>query len=156
GDVLNSIEMLPGVQAGIDGTPGYFVRGGNTGQNLILLDDATLYNPSHIFGLVSTFNPPNIKSATLLKGGFPANYGDHVSSVLDVVSKDGSNHQLGGVVQMGSVTSGATLYGPLEPGRSSFLVSGRRSTTDVLLEPLLKNNYFRNYYFYDVNAKLNF
>jgi len=156
GDVLGSIEMLPGVQAGIDGTPGYFVRGGNTGQNLILLDDATLYNPSHIFGLVSTFDPPNIKSATLLKGGFPANYGDHVSSVLDVISKDGSSHQLGGVVQMGSVTSGATLYGPLEKGRSSFLISGRRSTTDVLLEPLLKNNYFRNYYFYDINAKLSF
>lgn len=156
GDVLGSMEMLPGVQAGIDGTPGYFVRGGNTGQNLILLDDATLYNPSHIFGLVGTFDPPNIKSVTLLKGGFPANYGDHVSSVLDVVSKDGSNHQLGGVVQMGSVTSGATLYGPLQPGRSSFLISGRRSTTDFLLEPFLKNNYFRNYYFYDVNAKLNF
>jgi len=156
GDVVSSVEMLPGVQAGIEGTPGFFVRGGTTGENLILLDDATLYNPSHIFGLVSTFDPPAVKRATLLKGGFPANYGDHVSSVLDVVMKDGNNHQTGGNVQLGSVTSGVTLYGPLEPGKSSFLVSGRRSTTDFLLRPFLKNNYFSNYYFYDVNAKLNF
>ena len=156
GDMMSSVEMLPGVQAGIDGTPGFFVRGGTTGENLILLDDATLYNPSHIFGLVSTFDPPAIKRATLFKGGFPANYGDHVSSVLDVVMKDGNNHQTGGNVQLGSVTSGVTLYGPLEPGKSSFLVSGRRSATDFLLRPFLRNNYFSNYYFYDVNAKLNF
>src|SRR6185437_15682194 len=156
GDVGGSVVMLPGVQAGIEGTPGFFVRGGTTGENLILLDDATLYNPSHIFGLVSTFDPPAVKRATLLKGGFPANYGDHVSSVLDVVMKDGNNHQTGGNVQLGSVTSGVTLYGPLEPGKSSFIVSGRRSATDFLLRPFLRNNYFSNYYFYDVNAKLNF
>ncbi|GGB21116.1 TonB-dependent receptor [Puia dinghuensis] len=156
GDLIGSVEMLPGVQAGIDGTPGYFVRGGNAGQNLILLDDATLYNPSHIFGLVSVFNPATIKHATLMKGGFPASYGDHVSSVLDIAMKDGSNQQTGGVIELGSVSSGATLYGPLEPGKSSFLVSGRRSTTDFLLHPILQNNYFSNYYFYDVNAKLNF
>ena len=156
GDLIGSVEMLPGVQAGIDGTPGYFVRGGNAGQNLILLDEATLYNPSHIFGLVSVFNPPTIKHASLMKGGFPAVYGDHVSSVLDVAMKDGSNQQTGGVIQMGSVSTGVTLYGPLEAGKSSFLVSGRRSTTDLLLHPFLHNNYFSNYYFYDVNAKLNF
>jgi hypothetical protein len=156
GDVIGSVEMLPGVQAGIDGTPGYFVRGGNAGQNLILLDDATLYNPSHIFGLVGIFNPPTVKHASLMKGGFPAAYGDHLSSVLDVVMKDGSSQQTGGSVQMGTISSGATLYGPLETGRSSYLVSARRSTTDVLLQPLLQNNYFRNYYFYDANAKLSF
>lgn len=156
GDLLNSVEMLPGVQAGIDGTPGFFVRGGNAGQNLILLDEATLYNPSHIFGLVSIFNPPAIKYANLMKGGFPASYGDHVSSVLDITMKDGSNQQFGGIGQMGSVSSGVTLYGPLQPGRSSFLISGRRSTMDVLLHPFLHKNYFSNYYFYDVNAKLNF
>ncbi len=156
GDLINSVEMLPGVQAGIDGTPGFFVRGGNAGQNLILLDEATLYNPSHIFGLVSIFNPPAIKYANLMKGGFPASYGDHVSSVLDIAMKDGSNQEFGGVGQMGSVSSGVTLYGPLQPGRSSFLISGRRSTTDVLLHPFLHKNYFSNYYFYDVNAKLNF
>jgi len=156
GDVLSSVEMLPGVQAGIDGTPGFFVRGGNAGQNLILLDETTLYNPSHIFGLVSVFNPPAIKRASLMKGGFPASYGDHVSSVLDIAMRDGSNQQFGGIGQMGSVSSGVTLYGPLQPGRSSFLVSGRRSTTDVVLQPFLHKNYFSDYYFYDVNAKLNF
>jgi hypothetical protein len=156
GDVISSVEMLPGVQAGIDGSPGYYVRGGNEGQNLILLDDATLYNPSHIFGLVGIFNPPIVKYASLLKGGFPAIYGDHISSVLNVVTKDGSNRQTGGNVQMGTLSSGATVYGPLESGKSSFLVSGRRSMTDVLLHPLLQNNYFKDYYFYDVNAKLSF
>ncbi|HEV2353724.1 MAG TPA: TonB-dependent receptor, partial [Puia sp.] len=155
GDVIGSVEMLPGVQAGIDGTPGYFVRGGNAGQNLILLDDATLYNPSHIFGLVGIFNPPAIKYASLLKGGFPASYGDHLSSVLNVVMKDGSNQQCGGTVQAGTVSSGATLWGPVQPGKSSFLVSGRRSTTDLLLRPFLDSNYFSHYYFYDFNAKLN-
>lgn len=156
GDLISSIEMLPGVQAGIDGTPGYFVRGGNSGQNLILLDEATLYNPSHIFGLVGIFNAPAIKYASLMKGGFPANYGDHVSSVLDIAMKDGSNQQFGGISEMGSIASDVTLYGPLEPGKSSFLVSARRNTTDVILRPILHQNYFSNYYFYDVNAKLNF
>lgn len=156
GDVISSVEMLPGVQAGIDGAPGYFVRGGNAGQNLILLDDATLYNPSHIFGLVGIFNPPAIKYASLMKGGFPASYGDHISSVLDVTMKDGSNQQPGGSVQMGSVASGVTLYGPLQTGRSSYLLAARRSTTDFLLRPLFHNNYFSRYYFYDINAKLNF
>ena len=156
GDLISSVEMLPGVQAGIDGTPGYFVRGGNAGQNLVLLDEATLYNPSHIFGLVGIFNSPAIKHASLMKGGFPASYGDHVSSVLDIAMKDGSNQQPGGVLEMGSISSGVTLYGPLQPGKSSFLVSARRSTTDVVLHPILHKNYFSNYYFYDVNAKLNF
>ncbi len=156
GDLLTSIELLPGVQAGIDGTPGYFVRGGNAGQNLILLDEAKLYNPSHVFGLVSIFNTPAIKHASLMKSGFPASYGDDLSSVLDVMMKDGTSQQAGGVVDMGTVASGVTVFGPLRSGRSSYLLSARRSTTDVLLRPLLHNNYFHNYYFYDVNAKLNF
>lgn len=156
GDVISSIEMLPGVQAGIDGTPGYFVRGGSEGQNLILLDDATLYNPSHVFGLVGVFNPDAIKRVSLMKSGFPSSYGDRLSSVLDVVMKDGSNQQFGGILDMGSISSGATLYGPIEAGKSSYLISARRSTTDLLLRPFLHQNYFSNYYFYDVNAKLNF
>jgi hypothetical protein len=156
GDLISSIQLLPGVQAGIDGTPGYFVRGGNAGQNLILLDDATLYNPSHIFGLVSIFNPTAIRRASLMKGDFPASYGDHLSSVLDIAMKDGSNQQSGGIIELGSVSSGVTLYGPLQTGKSSFLVSARRSMTDVLLRPILHQNYFSNYYFYDLNAKLNF
>jgi hypothetical protein len=97
-----------------------------------------------------------IKRVSLMKSGFPASYGDRLSSVLDVVMKDGSNQDFGGIVDMGSVTSGATVYGPLQTGKSSFLVSARRSTTDFLLRPFFHQNYFSNYYFYDVNAKLNF
>lgn len=156
GDVMSSVLLMPGVQAGMDGMPGYSVRGGNTGQNLVLLDEATLYNPGHLFGLVSIFNGPAIKSANLMKGGFPAAYGDHVSSVLDVSMKDGSREQYGGVAQVGLLASGITLYGPLEKDKSSFLVAARRSSIDVLLHPFTTDNYFSNYYFYDLNGKLNF
>ncbi|HTJ11805.1 MAG TPA: TonB-dependent receptor plug domain-containing protein [Dinghuibacter sp.] len=156
GDVIGSVGMLPGVQAGMDGSTGFFVRGGNDGQNLVLLDDATLYNPSHIFGLVGLFNPPTVKYASLMKGGFPAAYGDYLSSVLDVVTRDGNNRQTGGSVQLGTVSSGATLYGPLQKDKSSYLLSARRSTTDFVLRPFLNGNYFSHYYFYDVNAKLSF
>lgn len=156
GDLINAVERLPGVQAGMDGSPGYFVRGGNAGQNLVLLDEATLYNPSHIFGPVSIFHTPVIQRANLLKEGFPASYGDHLSSVLDVVMKDGSNQQTGGNIDLGTVAAGATVYGPISKGQSSYLLSARRSTADWLLHPLLQKNFFDNYYFYDVNAKVNF
>lgn len=156
GDVLNSVQMLPGIQAGMDGMPGYSVRGGNTGQNLVLLDEATLYNPSHLFGLMGIFNASAVKSASLLKGGFPASYGDHISSVLDVTMKDGNKKQYGGEVQLSPITSGITLYGPLRKEKSSFLLAARRSAIDLFLRPFSVNNYFSNYYFYDINAKLNF
>jgi TonB dependent receptor/CarboxypepD_reg-like domain/TonB-dependent Receptor Plug Domain len=156
GDVIGSVELLPGVQAGIDGNPGYFIRGGNAGQNLILLDEANVYNPSHIFGLVGVFNPAAIKRVSLMKGGFPASYGDRLSSILDVVMKDGSNQQFGGIADLGSISSGMTFYGPLQTGKSSFLISARRSTMDLLLRPFLHQNYLSNYYFYDVNGKMNF
>jgi len=156
GDVVNSIQMLPGVQAEMDGTPGYSVRGGNTGQNLILLDEATLYNPSHVFGLVSIFNGPAIKNANLMKGGFPASYGDHISSVLDIAMKDGSRQRYGGALLLSPIASGITLYGPLQPEKSSFLVAARRSAIDWWLSPFARNNYFSNYYFYDLNAKASY
>lgn len=156
GDVINSVQMMPGVQAGLDGIPGYSVRGGNSGQNLILLDEAILYNPSHVFGLVSIFNPTAVKHANLMKGGFPAAYGDHISSVLDVSMKDGSKQQSGGIIQLGNISSGVTLYGPLRSDHSSYLISARRSMIDLLFRPILSQNYFSNYYFYDLNAKLNF
>lgn len=156
GDMIGSVLLMPGVQAGLDGTAGYFVRGGNAGQNQVQLDEATLYNPSHLFGLVSIFNPDAIKKARLMKGGFPAAYGDHLSSVLDIVMKDGDNRQFGGIVQAGTITSGITLYGPLKPHTASFLFSARRSMIDWALEPFSIENYFSNYYFYDINAKLNY
>jgi hypothetical protein len=155
-DPVSSVQMLPGVQTGLDGETGYSVRGGNTGQNLVLLDEATLYNPSHLFGLVSIFNPYTIKNVSLMKGGFPAAYGDHISSVLDISMRDGNNQQFGGSIQAGTIASGISLYGPLDPGKSSFLIAARRSSVDWILRPIASQNYFTNYYFYDLNGKLNF
>ncbi len=156
GDLISSLQLSAGVQTGLDGTTGYFVRGGNADQNQVLLDEATLYNPSHLFGLVSVFNSSAIKRASLLKGGFPAAYGDYLSSVLDVNMKDGSNQQFGSELQIGTIASSVELHGPLNSGKSSFLLSGRRSTIDWTLRPFSRSYYFSNYYFYDVNAKLNF
>lgn len=156
GDVISSVQLSAGVQAGLDGSAGYFVRGGNTDQNQVILDEATLYNPSHLFGLVSVFNSQAIKKATLLKGGFPAVYGDYLSSVLDVHMKDGSNQQFGGDIQLGTIASSITLHGPITYNKSSFLLSARRSTIDWTLRPFSSSDYFSNYYFYDVNAKFNY
>ena len=156
GDIISSIQMLPGVMAGLDGSSGYFVRGGNADQNLVQLDEATLYNPSHLLGLVSIFNTSVIRSASLLKGGFPASYGDHLSSVLDVSMKEGNNQQVGGDLQIGTTANSLTFYGPIIQQKASFLLSVRRSTIDLLFQPLHIANFFSNYYFYDLNAKINF
>ncbi len=156
GDIINTIQMLPGVMAGLEGRSGYFIRGGNTDQNLVQLDEATVFNPNHLLGLVSIFNSSAVKNVTLLKGGFPASFGDHLSSVLDVTMKDGNNQHLEGELQIGTISSGFTLSGPLVSNKASFLVSARRSTIDLLLKPFNFSNYYSNYYFYDVNAKLNF
>lgn len=156
GDIINAVQLSAGVQAGLDGTAGYFVRGGNADQNQVLLDEATLYNPGHLFGLVSVFNSSAIKKATLLKGGFPAPYGDNLSSVLEVHMKDGSDQQLGGELQLGTMATSLALYGPISPGKSSFFLSARRSTIDWMLRPVSSAAWFSNYYFYDLNAKLQF
>jgi hypothetical protein len=156
GDILGTIQMMPGVLSGLDGRPGYFIRGGNTDQNLVQLDEATLYNPVHLLGLVGVFNSSAIRHASLLKAGFPASFGDHLSSVLDVTMKEGNSQQLEGDLQAGTLTTGFSLTGPLIRNRSTFLVSARRSTIDLLLKPLSVSNYFTNYRFYDVNAKVNF
>ena len=156
GDVISSMQLSAGVQAGLDGTAGYFVRGGNADQNQVLLDEATLYNPSHLFGLVSVFNSSAIKNANLIKGGFPAVYGDYLSSVLDVHMKDGSNQQFGGEVLLGTIASSVELHGPLSSDKSSFLLAARRSVIDWTLHPFSPGNFFTNYYFYDVNGKMNF
>lgn len=156
GDLMSSVQLLPGVQAGLEGTAGYSVRGGNTGQNIVLLDEAPIYNPSHLFGLAGIFNPEAVKYASFLKGGFPAGYGDHLSSVLDVVMKDGSSTAAGGSLQVGNIASGLEVNGPLFSPGSSFFIAARRSTIDLWMQPLTTNNYFRNYYFYDMDASLNF
>lgn len=156
-DILKTIQFLPGVQQGQEGTTGFYVRGGNTDQNLVQLDEATIYNPNHLFGLFSTFNVNAIKSISLTKGGFPAKYGGRLSSILDITMKDGNkeNYQVEGGI--GLLSSNLTVEGPLEKGKSSFIVSGRRSYIDLLTKPFMPSGINgTTYYLYDFNAKLNY
>jgi hypothetical protein len=156
GDILSTIQMMPGVLAGLDGRPGYFIRGGNTDQNLVQVDEATLYNPVHLLGLVSIFNSSAIKSAYLMKAGFPASFGDHLSSVLDITMREGNFKEFEGDIQIGSVMSGLTLAGPVKVNRGSFFLSARKSTIDLIFKPFNIENYYSDYSFYDINAKINF
>ncbi len=156
-DILKSVQFLPGVQQGQEGTTGYYVRGGNIDQNLVQLDEATIYNPNHLFGLFSTFNTNAIKSMSLITGGFPAKYGGRLSSILDITMKDGNkeNFQVDGGI--GLLSANLTLQGPIEKEKSSFIISGRRSYIDLLMKPFSANGIKgTNYYFYDFNAKLNY
>jgi hypothetical protein len=152
-DVLKIIQLLPGVQAGQEGTTGFFVRGGNTDQNLVQLDEATVYNPNHLFGLFSTFNTNALKNVSLIKGGFSAQYGGRLSSILDISMKDGNNQKIAVSGGIGLLTSNLTVEGPLKRDKSSYIISARRSYADLLAKPFLGGT---NYYFYDLNAKFNF
>ncbi len=156
-DILKIIQLLPGVQSGQEGTTGFYVRGGNTDQNLVQLDEATIYNPNHLFGLFSTFNTNALNSVTLIKGGYPAQYGGRLSSILDITMKEGNKKKFSGEGGIGLISSNLTLEGPIKKNKSSFIISGRRTFID-LLTPLVvpKNKNNTNYYFYDVNAKVNF
>jgi len=156
-DILKTLQLLPGVQSAGDGNSGFFVRGGNTDQNLILLDEATVYNPSHLLGFFSTFNSDAIKDVTLYKGATPAEYGGRLSSVLDVKMNDGNNkeyHASGGI---GLISSRLNIEGPIEKDKSSFNVSARRTYADVFLKLSKDSNTNQNsLYFYDINAKANY
>lgn len=156
-DILKTIQFLPGVQQGQEGTTGFYVRGGNADQNLVQLDEATIYNPNHLFGLFSTFNVNSIKSISLTKGGFPAKYGGRLSSILDVTMKDGDKENYGIEGGIGLLSSNLTVEGPFEKGKSSFIVSGRRSYIDLLIKPFMPSGINgTTYYLYDFNAKLNY
>ena len=156
-DILKIIQFLPGIQAGQEGTTGYFVRGGNIDQNLVQLDEATIYNPNHLFGLFSTFNINSIKGVTLTKGGFPANYGGRLSSILDVTMKDGNMEDFQVEGGIGTLSANLTLQGPLQKGKSSYIISGRRSYFDLLTKPFAPHGIHGiNYYLYDFNGKLNY
>lgn len=155
-DILNSIQLMPGIMAGLETSSGFFVRGGNADQNLVQLDEATLYNPNHFFGLVSIFNTSIINNALLLKDGFPASYGGHLSSLLAISTKEGNNQKTEGEILAGTNVSGVTINGPIAVNKASYLLSVRRSTLDVWLRPLQSDNNYNNYYFYDVNAKVNY
>jgi len=158
-DILKVIQFLPGVKSGGEGNSGFYVRGGGPDQNLILLDEATVYNASHLFGFFSVFNADAIKNLELIKGGMPANYGGRTSSVLDITMKEGNDNKFHGQGGIGLISSRFTLEGPIVKDKSSFIVSGRRTYIDVLTKPFLKDNPNfggTGYYFYDLNAKANY
>lgn len=154
-DVVKSIQLRPGVTTVGEGATGFNVRGGNIDQNLILLDDAPIFNSSHLFGFFSTFNPDAIKSAELYKGGIPARYGGRLSSVFDVRQRDGNLKEFHGQGGVGVLFSRLTLEGPIAKDKASFLISGRRSYADLFLR---LNPDFADVaaYFYDLNAKINY
>ena len=152
-DVIKSIILLPGVTSGGEGAAGFNVRGGSTDQNLILLDEATIFNSSHLFGFFSVFNPDAIKDLKLYKGGIPARYGGRVSSVLDIYQKEGNNRKFHGNGGIGIVSSRLLLEGPIEKEKGSFLLGGRSSYAHLFL-PLFDIN--NKAYFYDLNTKLSY
>ncbi len=155
-DLFKVIQLLPGVQSGQEGGSGFYVRGGGPDQNLIILDDAIVYNASHLFGFFSIFNGDAIKNVQLYKGGFPARFGGRLSSVLDISMKDGSKEKIQGEAGIGIVSSRLTLEGPIIKDKASFLVSGRRTYIDALIMPFMPRDERGGYYFYDLNAKLHY
>ena len=160
-DIMKALQLLPGVKFGNEGTSGLYVRGGSPDQNLILLDGVPLYNVSHLFGLVSVFNPSVVGNVDLLKDGFPARYGGRLSSVVDVSTKNGRKDKIGGEIQAGIISSKIFLNGPLTEN-GSFVVSARRSLYEAFTYPITwfsdktegKNRF--NYFLYDINAKAEF
>lgn len=153
-DVLKTIQLLPGVLSGGEGNSGFYVRGGTMDQNLILLDEAAVFNAAHLFGFFSTFNTDAIQDISLYKGGMPAQYGGRLSSVLDIQSRDGNKnayHWQGGV---GLIASRLSFDGPIDKGKGSFIISGRRTYADMFLKfsPDSTINGSK-LYFYDINAK---
>lgn len=154
-DALRLFQLLPGVQKGNEGSGALFVRGGGADQNLLVLDEATVYNAHHLFGFFSVFNPDALRRVHLFKSGIPAQFGGRLSSVVDMQMKEGSREGLHGTVGVGLLASRLTLEGPLGKGKSSFLVSGRRTYADVLYAPFANPNDRYGYFFHDFNAKFN-
>jgi len=158
-DVFKTLLLLPGVQSASEGTSGIYVRGGGPDQNLIILDEATIYNANHLLGFFSIFNGDAIKSVELIKGGFPARYGGRLSSVIDINMKDGNKedyHVEGGI---GLISSNVMVEGPIIKNKASFMLSGRTTYLDLLMVPIMKlvsGGATTGYYFFDLNAKFNF
>lgn len=162
-DLLKSLQLLPGVQSGGEGTSGLYVRGGSPDQNLIVLDGVPLYSVSHLFGFFSVFNADAVKQMSITKGGFPARYGGRLSSVLEVNMKDGNMREYQGTANVSILASKFTIEGPIVKDKASFMLSGRRTYLDLLLKPI--NNSINSndpevrtsprYFFYDLNGKIN-
>jgi CarboxypepD_reg-like domain/TonB-dependent Receptor Plug Domain len=155
-DIIKVLQLLPGIQQAGDGSTLFTVRGGNVDQNLILLDEAVVYNPSHVAGFFSVFNGDAIKDFEIYKGGIPANYGGRLSSVLDVRMKDGNSKQYGVSGGIGILSSRLTFEGPIQKGKSSFMISGRRSYFDLFFPLSTSIPSGASAYFYDLNVKLNY
>jgi hypothetical protein len=157
-DVLKVLQLMPGVQKGSEGNSGIYVRGGGPDQNLLILDDAPVYNASHLFGFFSVFNGDALKSVELTKGGFPARFGGRLSSVIEMQMKEGNREKLHVEGGIGLIASRLVVESPIgKSKKASFLVSGRRTYIDALVRPFLdKKNGDGGYYFYDLNAKANY
>ncbi|MBN1950780.1 MAG: TonB-dependent receptor [Bacteroidales bacterium] len=156
-DILKVLQLMPGIAFGDEAKSGIYVRGGSPDQNLILLDDVPLYYVNHLGGFVSVFNPDAINSMHMIKGGFPADYGGRLSSVLDIRMKDGNMKEMKGDISLGLLTMKASIEGPIKKDTSSFLISVRRFMYDLLQKPLMKimTDVSIGYTFYDINAKFN-
>jgi hypothetical protein len=156
-DVLKTLQLLPGVQSGGEGSSGLYVRGGSPDQNLILLDGAPVYNASHLFGFFSVFNADALNNVELIKGGFPARYGGRLSSVLDITMKEGNMNEVHGEGSVGIIAAKATVEAPIKKDVSSFIISARRTYIDALIRPFMNiNTGVGGYYFYDLNGKVNY
>ncbi len=162
-DIIKNIQMLPGIGVAGEGNTGLYVRGGGADQNLILLDEAPVYNPSHLFGMFSVFNSDALKSAEIYKGGIPAQYGGRLSSLLDIRTKDGNAKKFGASGGIGLIASRLTLQGPIIKDKCSYVISARRTYADLFLKladvvGVLNNPNVKGakLYFYDLNAKVNY
>ncbi|NQY68754.1 MAG: TonB-dependent receptor plug domain-containing protein [Flavobacteriales bacterium] len=157
-DIMKTIQLLPGVQTGSEGTSGIYVRGGGADQNLILLDGVPIYNASHLFGFFSVFNADAINSVKLIKGGFPARYGGRLSSVIDIKMKEGNMKEVHGKGSIGLISSKFTIEGPIKKEKTSFIISARRTYIDILARPIINlstDGSTGGYFFYDLNTKVN-
>jgi hypothetical protein len=155
-DVLKTMQLLPGVSASSEGSSGFFVRGGDADQNLILLDEAPVYNASHLLGFFSVFNSDALKDVKMYKGGIPAQYGGRASSVMDVRMRNGNMKEWEGSGGLGLISSRLTLEGPIVKDKGSIIVSGRRTYADIIAQPFLEDFDDFSLYFYDLNLKANY
>lgn len=155
-DILKSMQLMPGISSAGEGSAGFFVRGGNIDQNLILLDEAPVYNPSHLLGFFSVFNSDAIKDVAMYKSGIPAEYGGRSASVMDIHMNDGNMKRFGFSGGIGLISARLTVEGPFVKDRGSFIVSGRRTYADVFLPIFDRSQSGTQLYFYDLNAKANY
>lgn len=158
-DIMKTLQLMPGVRNAGEGNAGFYVRGGGADQNLILLDDAVVYNTGHLFGFFSIFNSDAVKNVSLIKGGMPAQYGGRLSSVVDVAMKEGNTNKTQVDIGIGLIASRFSIQGPIKKNKASYMISARRTYADALAKPLIKKTsdyYGSGYYFYDLNAKVNY